>query len=251
MNVSPGQPVDVKLIKHDENYKAQLKVYKPLSGGGHRLGLPTTGSPWPGITTGNTDENLLVEETNSRAEHETRDLFNGAEITDADLALLDELELHREDDQDHQLDDDYHALIAAAGISDQISLDNRGSGIAAPKVAVAMMQTENANVAKAPNNAARGLDGPKTSSSAMDSPVRTRSRSRHRDPSPRDPDHMRREEYELERTRKELERYKLQAQLEEDEKLVNRPKYTRMARRYLSIETLRELRIDYTLDTVR
>jgi hypothetical protein len=31
----------------------------------------------------------------------------------------------------------------------------------------------------------------------------------------------------------------------------NRPTYTRMARRYLSIETLRELRIDYTLDTVR
>jgi len=29
----------------------------------------------------------------------------------------------------------------------------------------------------------------------------------------------------------------------------NRPTYTRMARRYLSIETLRELRIDYTLDT--
>ena len=34
------------------------------------------------------------------------------------------------------------------------------------------------------------------------------------------------------------------------EKDPNRPTYTRMARRYLSIETLRELRIDYTLDTV-
>jgi hypothetical protein len=68
---------------------------------------------------------------------------------------------------------------------------------------------------------------------------------------PRDPDYMSREEHELDRTREELEGYKLQAQLEVDEKLMNRPTYTRMARRHLSIETLRELRIDYTLDTVR
>lgn len=32
---------------------------------------------------------------------------------------------------------------------------------------------------------------------------------------------------------------------------LKRPTITRMARRYLSIETLRELQIDYTLDTVR
>jgi len=159
-------------------------------------------------------------------------------------------------------------------------------------------------------------------------PVRTRSRSR-----PRSPGYMSREDYELERTRKELESYKIQAQREEDEKLLkkelelkrlreekraedekkrakeeaekavkewkikeaekkekekkekeerekeykkrleedlrnshlderqiaailkkdkevdpNRPTYTRMARRYLSIETLNAFRIDYTLD---
>jgi hypothetical protein len=174
-------------------------------------------------------------------------------------------------------------------------------------------------------------------------PVRSRSRSRPRERDrererERDPAFMTREDYELERTRKELERYKLQAQREEDEKLMkkelelkrlreekraeeekkkkkedeeraireykakeaekkekerkekeereaeykkrleedlrksgiedrqiaqilkkekddqanpNRPTYTRMARRYLSIETLNAFRIDYTLDTVR
>ena len=45
MNVQPDQPVDVQLNKHDENYKAPPKVYKPFSGGGHRLGSPTPGSP--------------------------------------------------------------------------------------------------------------------------------------------------------------------------------------------------------------
>jgi UBX domain-containing protein 1 len=45
MNVLPNQPVDVQLNKHDENYKPQPKVYKPFSGGGHRLGSPTPGSP--------------------------------------------------------------------------------------------------------------------------------------------------------------------------------------------------------------
>lgn len=173
---------------------------------------------------------------------------------------------------------------------------------------------------------------------AVVAPARTRSRSRRRESEARDPGYMTKEEYELERTRKELEEYKLQAKREEEEKLIkkelelkrlreekkaeeekkakkeaeeraikeykakeaekkekeekekkereaeykrrleedlrksgmddrqiaivlkkekdgaadpNRPTYTRMARRYLSIETLRELRIDYTLDTVR
>jgi hypothetical protein len=147
------------------------------------------------------------------------------------------------DDEDYQDDEQPRDLFA--NFSRHISLGNRGFGIAAPKAAVTKLQTENANAVTVSNNAARGLYGPKTSSSAMGSPVRTRSRSRHRDPPPQDPDYMSRENHELERTRKELERYKL------DEKRMNRPTYTRMARRYLSIETLRELRIDYTLDTVR
>lgn len=50
MNVSPDQPVDVQLNKHDENYKPPPKVYKPFSGGGHRLGSPTPGSPTRSIT---------------------------------------------------------------------------------------------------------------------------------------------------------------------------------------------------------
>jgi len=45
MNVQPDQPLDVQLNKHDENYKPPPKVYKPFSGGGHRLGSPTPGSP--------------------------------------------------------------------------------------------------------------------------------------------------------------------------------------------------------------
>lgn len=197
---------------------------------------------------------------------------------------------------------------------------------------------------------------------AVGLPARARSRSRRRESEARDPGYMSKEEYELERTRKELERFKLQAKREEEEKLLekemelkrlreeikaeedkkkkkedeeraireykakeaekkeaekkkkedeeraikeytareaeriakekkekeereaeykrrleedlrksgmddrqiaivlkkdkdgatdlNRPTYTRMARRYLSIETLRELRIDFTLDTV-
>ena len=44
MGVRPDQPVDVQLIKHDENYKAPPKVYKPFSGGGQRLGSPTPGA---------------------------------------------------------------------------------------------------------------------------------------------------------------------------------------------------------------
>ena len=43
MNVRHDQPVDVQLIKHDENYKPQPKVYKPFSGSGQRLGSPTPG----------------------------------------------------------------------------------------------------------------------------------------------------------------------------------------------------------------
>jgi hypothetical protein len=37
----------------------------------------------------------------------------------------------------------------------------------------------------------------------------------------------------------------------QDAKDSTRPTFTRMSRRHLSIETLRELRIDYTFDTVR
>lgn len=43
MNVRPDQPVDVQLIKHEEDYKAQPKKYKPFSGQGNRLGSPTPG----------------------------------------------------------------------------------------------------------------------------------------------------------------------------------------------------------------
>lgn len=43
MGVRHDQPVDVQLIKHDENYKPQPKVYKPFSGSGQRLGSPTPG----------------------------------------------------------------------------------------------------------------------------------------------------------------------------------------------------------------
>jgi UBX domain-containing protein 1 len=43
MGVRPDQPVDVQLVKHDEDYKAPPKVYKPFSGGGQRLGSPTPG----------------------------------------------------------------------------------------------------------------------------------------------------------------------------------------------------------------
>jgi UBX domain-containing protein 1 len=43
MNVNTDQQVDVQLMKHDENYKPQPKVYKPFSGGGQRLGSPTPG----------------------------------------------------------------------------------------------------------------------------------------------------------------------------------------------------------------
>lgn len=46
MNVAPDQEVDVQLDKHDENYVAPKKVYKPFSGGGQRLGSPT-----PGVST--------------------------------------------------------------------------------------------------------------------------------------------------------------------------------------------------------
>ena len=179
---------------------------------------------------------------------------------------------------------------------------------------------------------------------ALAAPVRSRSKSRHRESVSyresvsKESGYMSREDYELERTRRELEAYKLEKKREDEEKMVkkemelkrlreekraedekrekkeaeeraileykakeaekaakekkekeereaeykkrleedlrksgmddrqiaivlkkekadaadpNRPTYTRMARKYLSIETLRELRIDYTLDTVR
>lgn len=43
MGVRPDEPVDVQLIKHDEEYKPQPKKYKPFSGQGNRLGSPTPG----------------------------------------------------------------------------------------------------------------------------------------------------------------------------------------------------------------
>lgn len=43
MGVRPDQPLDVQLEKHEENYKAPRKVYKPFSGSGQRLGSPTPG----------------------------------------------------------------------------------------------------------------------------------------------------------------------------------------------------------------
>ena len=43
MGVRADQPVDVQLIKHDENYKAPPKKYKPFGGSGQRLGSPTPG----------------------------------------------------------------------------------------------------------------------------------------------------------------------------------------------------------------
>lgn len=53
-------------------------------------------------------------------------------------------------------------------------------------------------------------------------PVRTRSRSRRRESPPKDPGYMSREDYELERTRRELERYRLQSQREEDDRLIKK-----------------------------
>ena len=47
MGVRHDQPVDVQLIKHDENYKPPPKVYKPFSGSGNRLGSPTPGGSGP------------------------------------------------------------------------------------------------------------------------------------------------------------------------------------------------------------
>ena len=43
MGVRPDQPVDVQLVKHDEDYTPPPKVYKAFSGSGQRLGSPTPG----------------------------------------------------------------------------------------------------------------------------------------------------------------------------------------------------------------
>ncbi|KAI1407206.1 SEP-domain-containing protein [Hypoxylon sp. FL1857] len=43
MNVRYDEPLDVKLQKHDENYRPLPKVYKPFSGEGRRLGSPVPG----------------------------------------------------------------------------------------------------------------------------------------------------------------------------------------------------------------
>jgi len=55
MNVRPDQPVDVQLIKHDEDYKPQPKKYKPFSGSGQRLGSPTPGPSGARATTTTTN----------------------------------------------------------------------------------------------------------------------------------------------------------------------------------------------------
>lgn len=44
MGVRHNQPIDVQLIKHDENYKAPPKKYVPFSGTANRLGSPVPGS---------------------------------------------------------------------------------------------------------------------------------------------------------------------------------------------------------------
>ena len=51
MNVTPDQEVDVVLDKHDENFVAPKKAYKPFSGGGQRLGSPTPSTPSSTSTT--------------------------------------------------------------------------------------------------------------------------------------------------------------------------------------------------------
>lgn len=47
MNVQQGQPVDVKVQQHAENYKPQPKKYKPFAGSGQRLGSPVPGPGTP------------------------------------------------------------------------------------------------------------------------------------------------------------------------------------------------------------
>ena len=44
MGVRPDQPIDVQLVKHDDDYVAPPKKYKPFSGSGHRLGSPVPGT---------------------------------------------------------------------------------------------------------------------------------------------------------------------------------------------------------------
>lgn len=44
MGVSPDQPVDVQLNKHDEDYTAPAKKYTPFGGTGNRLGSPVPGA---------------------------------------------------------------------------------------------------------------------------------------------------------------------------------------------------------------
>ncbi|KAI1005429.1 hypothetical protein K3495_g2788 [Podosphaera aphanis] len=50
MGALPNQLIDVQLVKHDENYKAPPKVYKPFSGSGNRLGSPVPGAALPAVT---------------------------------------------------------------------------------------------------------------------------------------------------------------------------------------------------------
>lgn len=43
MNVRHDEPIDVKLQKHNENYRPLPKIYRPFGGEGRRLGSPVPG----------------------------------------------------------------------------------------------------------------------------------------------------------------------------------------------------------------
>ncbi len=45
MNIQLGQPVDVRLHEHEENWHQLPRVYRPFGGAGHRLGSPVPGAP--------------------------------------------------------------------------------------------------------------------------------------------------------------------------------------------------------------
>lgn len=51
MGVEPGQPVDVTVQPHDEDYAPPKRKYQPFSGGGQRLGSPT-----PGVSSGSSSQ---------------------------------------------------------------------------------------------------------------------------------------------------------------------------------------------------
>jgi UBX domain-containing protein 1 len=69
MGVRPDQPVDVQLVKHDENYKPPPKVYKPFGGSGQRLGSPTpvgsgtVAAPEPAATSASSTPSVPTPQT--------------------------------------------------------------------------------------------------------------------------------------------------------------------------------------------